>query len=197
MYVIPATTQSHGEPRAVPTCLRRQGQAQNTLDKHRTWGASHPGRMINWDRSSSSSHKSNAYGWWSPILIDKSPQPYYRLYYNTNIDLLHPDHLVGVYARLDHTSKCAETESRSIASRCPKLRTSKGHLVYKRLPAKSQLRSRKPISRHACYNHTRSTHVYYEQHVSLQFSTKYTTLLITLTVHTEITRPWSNITTSM
>src|SRR3954463_4042481 len=46
-YVIPVTTQSHGEPRAVPTCLSRQGQAQNTLGKHHTRGASHPGRMIN------------------------------------------------------------------------------------------------------------------------------------------------------
>src|SRR3954467_2014698 len=72
------------------------------------------------------------------------------------------------------------TESRAIASRCPKLRTSKGHLVYKRPPSRSQLRSRNPILRHACYNHTRNTHVYYEQHVSLQFSTKYTPLLITL-----------------
>src|SRR3954469_6437748 len=45
-----------------------------------------------------------------------------------------------------------ETESRTIASRCPKLRTSKGHLVYERPPARSQLRSRKPIQRHACYN---------------------------------------------
>src|SRR3954470_12232346 len=44
------------------------------------------------------------------------------------------------------------TESRTIASRCPKLHTSKGHLVYKRPPARSQLRSRKPIHRHACYN---------------------------------------------
>src|SRR4051812_12421742 len=35
-YVIPVTIQSHGEPRAVPTCLSRQGQAQNTLGKHRT-----------------------------------------------------------------------------------------------------------------------------------------------------------------
>src|SRR3954468_7076438 len=32
------------------------------------------------------------------------------------------------------------------------MRTSKGHLVYKRPPARSQLRSRKPILRHACYN---------------------------------------------
>ena len=39
-YVIPATTQSHGEPRAIPTCLSRQGQAQNTLGKHRREG--HP-----------------------------------------------------------------------------------------------------------------------------------------------------------
>src|SRR4051812_34722178 len=30
-YVIPVTTQSCGESRAVPTCLSRQGQAQNTL----------------------------------------------------------------------------------------------------------------------------------------------------------------------
>ena len=30
-YVIPVTMQSHGEPRAVPTCLSRQGQAQNVL----------------------------------------------------------------------------------------------------------------------------------------------------------------------
>ena len=34
-YVIPVTMQSHGEPRAVPTCLSRQGQALNTLGKHR------------------------------------------------------------------------------------------------------------------------------------------------------------------
>src|ERR1043165_9562893 len=56
--------------------------------------------------------------------------------------------------------------------RCPKLRTSKGHLVYKRPPARSQLRYRKPILRHACYNYTRSTHVQYEQKVSSQNSTK-------------------------
>src|ERR1041385_572703 len=68
------------------------------------------------------------------------------------------------------------------------LRTSKGHLVYKRLPARSQLRPRKPILRHACYNHTRSTHVYYEQQVSLQFCTKFTTLLITLTECTQRSR---------
>src|SRR4051812_45842968 len=78
-----------------------------------------------------------------------------------------------------------ETESRAIASRYPKLRTSKGHLVYKRPPARSQLRSRKPIQRHACYKHTRSTHALYEQQLSLQFSTKYTTLLITLTECTQ------------
>src|SRR3954464_11642827 len=75
-------------------------------------------------------------------------------------------------------------ESRTIASRCPKLRTSKGHLVYKRPPARSQLSSRKPIQRHACYKHTRNTHALYEQQVSLQFSTKYT-LLITLTECTQ------------
>src|SRR3954463_2869760 len=80
------------------------------------------------------------------------------------------------------------TESRIIASRCPKLRTSKGHLVYKRPLARSQLMSRKPILRHACYNHTRNTHVYYEQQVSLQSSTKYTTLLITLTDCTQRSR---------
>src|ERR1041384_4554327 len=76
-------------------------------------------------------------------------------------------------------------ESRAIASRCPKLRASKGHLVYKRPPARSQLRSRKPILRHACYNHTRSTHVLYEQQVSLKFPTNDTTLLITLTECTQ------------
>src|SRR3954469_22362425 len=65
------------------------------------------------------------------------------------------------------------------------MRTSKGHLVYKRPPARSQLRSQKPIQRHACYKHTRSTHALYEQQVSLQFSTKYTTLLITLTECTQ------------
>src|SRR3954469_12737838 len=65
------------------------------------------------------------------------------------------------------------------------MRTSKGHLVYNIPPARSQLRSRKPILRHACYNHTRSIHVYYEHQVSLQFSTKYTTLLITLTECTQ------------
>ena len=80
------------------------------------------------------------------------------------------------------------TESRAIASRCPKMHTSKGHLVYKIPPARSQLRSRKPILRHACYNHTRNTHVQYEQKVSLQFSTKYTTLLITLTECTQRSR---------
>src|SRR3954471_19418110 len=65
------------------------------------------------------------------------------------------------------------------------MRTSKGNLVYKRPPARSQLRSRKPILRHACYNHTRSAHVQYEQQVSLQFSTKFTTLFITLTEYTQ------------
>src|SRR3954463_3916189 len=35
-YASLATTQSYGEPRTVPTCLRRQGQAQNVLGKHRT-----------------------------------------------------------------------------------------------------------------------------------------------------------------
>src|SRR4051812_48320672 len=80
------------------------------------------------------------------------------------------------------------TESCAIASRCPKLRTSKGHLVYNRPSARSQLRSRKPILRHACYNHTRSTHVMYEQKVSLQFSTKYTTVLITLIECTQRSR---------
>src|SRR3954454_11468576 len=65
------------------------------------------------------------------------------------------------------------TESRAIASRCPKLRTSKGHLVYKRPPATSQLRSRKPILSHACYNHTHNTYVLYEQQVSSHNSTKY------------------------
>src|SRR3954463_4245646 len=71
------------------------------------------------------------------------------------------------------------TESRAIASRCPKLCTSKGHLVYKRPPARSQLRSRKPILRHACYNHTRSTHAQYEQQVSSHNSTKYSLLTYT------------------
>src|SRR3954471_3107119 len=46
-----------------------------------------------------------------------------------------------------------ETEPRSIASRCPKLRTSKGHLVYKRPPARSQLRSRKLIDMHVIIIH--------------------------------------------
>ena len=46
-YVIPVTMQSHGEPRSVPTCLSRQGQAQHALGKHQTSGASHLGRMIN------------------------------------------------------------------------------------------------------------------------------------------------------
>src|SRR3954465_13747375 len=78
-----------------------------------------------------------------------------------------------------------ETESREITSRCPNLRTSKGHLVYERPPARSQLRSQKPIQRHACYKHTRSTHALYEQKVSLQFSIKYTSLLITLTECTQ------------
>src|SRR3954469_6299529 len=65
------------------------------------------------------------------------------------------------------------------------MRTSKGHLVYNIPPARSQLRSRKPILRHACYNHTRSIHVYYEHQVSFQFSTKCTTSLITLTECTQ------------
>src|ERR1041384_860462 len=114
--------------------------------------------MINLDGSSSSAHKSKCLWVMNPILIDKSPQPCYRLNPNSYIDLLQPDHLVGVQGGLDHTTKCAETESRAIASRCPKLRTSKGHLVYKGPPARTQLRSRKPILRHACYKHTRSTH---------------------------------------
>src|SRR3954471_17287450 len=75
-----------------------------------------------------------------------------------------------------------ETESQAIASRCPKLRTSKGHLVYKRPPARSQLRSRKPTLRHACYKHTRSTHVQYEQQVSSHNSTKYSLLTYTYNI---------------
>src|ERR1041385_2616005 len=116
----------------------------------------------------------NDYGWRNPILIDKSPQPYYRLNYNTYINRLQPDHLVGVWAGSIIQQSVHVTESRAIASRCPELRTSKGHLVYKRPPARSQLRSRKPILRHACYKHTHNTHALYEQQVSLQFSTKYT-----------------------
>src|SRR3954462_15922332 len=73
-----------------------------------------------------------------------------------------------------------ETESRTIASRCPKLRTSKGHLEYERPPPRTQLRSRKPIQRHACYKHTRNTHTLDEQQVPLHFSTKCTILLVTL-----------------
>src|ERR1041384_6144279 len=95
----------------------------------------------------------------NPILIDKSPQPCYRLNPNSYIDLLQPDHLVGILGGSIIQQSGHVTESRAIASRCPKLCTYKGHLVYKRPPAKSQLRSQKPILRHACYNHTRSTHV--------------------------------------
>src|SRR3954464_5944173 len=82
----------------------------------------------------------------------------------------------GLGRARSYNKVCHVTESRAIASRCPKLRTSKGHLVYKRPPARSQLRSRKPILRHACYNHTRSTHVQYEQQVSSHNSTKYSLL---------------------
>src|SRR4051812_36780179 len=35
-YVIPFTTHSHGEPRAVSTFLSKQGQAHITLRKHQT-----------------------------------------------------------------------------------------------------------------------------------------------------------------
>ena len=92
-------------------------------------------------------------------------------------------------------TKWHEMESQAIASRCPKLRTPKGHLVYEWPPARSQLRSRKPIQRHACYKRTRSTHALYEQQVPLQFSTKYTFIDNSYRVHTEITSMWSNITT--
>src|SRR3954466_6393229 len=114
--------------------------------------------MINCDGSSSSAHKSKCLWVVNPIIIDKSPQPCYRLNPNSYIDLLQPDHLVGVYGGLIQQS-VHMTESQAIASRFPKLRTSKGHLVYKRPPARPQLRSQKPILRHAFYNHTRSTHV--------------------------------------
>ena len=110
-YVIPVIMQSHGEPRAVPTCLSRQGQAQITLGKHRTWGASHSGRMIDWDGSSTSAHKSKFLWVVNPILIDKSPQPCYRLNHNPYIDLLQPDHLVGISGGLNHTTKCATWQS--------------------------------------------------------------------------------------
>src|ERR1041385_8512974 len=33
-YARLATTQSYGEPRTVPTCLSRQGQAQNRSEEH-------------------------------------------------------------------------------------------------------------------------------------------------------------------
>src|SRR3954471_10652783 len=115
--------------------------------------------MINLDGSSSSAHKSKCLWVVNPILIDKSPQPCYRLNPNSYIDLLQPDQLVGYRAGSIIQQSVHVTESRAIASRCPKLRTSKGHLVYKRPPTRSQLRSRKPILRHACYNHTCNTHV--------------------------------------
>src|SRR4051812_2037292 len=51
-YVIPVTIQSYEEPRAIPTCLSRQGQVQDTLGKLEREGASHPGRMIICDGSS-------------------------------------------------------------------------------------------------------------------------------------------------
>src|SRR3954463_16430905 len=57
-YASLATTQSYGEPRTVPTCLSRQGQAQNVLGEHHTRGASHPGRMINCDMGPHRTHTS-------------------------------------------------------------------------------------------------------------------------------------------
>src|SRR3954464_15491912 len=77
------------------------------------------------------------------------------------------------------------TKSRAIASRCPKLRTSKGHLVYKRPPTRSHLSYRKPTLRHARYNHTRNIHVQCEQQVSSHYSTK----CIFIDLHKEHTRP--------
>src|SRR3954465_11018200 len=53
----------------------------------------------------------NDYGWWNPILIDKLPQPFYRLNYNTYINRLQPDHLVEVSGGLNHTTKCATWKS--------------------------------------------------------------------------------------
>src|SRR3954471_5578725 len=50
----------------------------------------------------------------------------------------------GLGRARSYNKVCHVTESRAIASRCPKLRRSKGHLVYKRPPARSQLRYRTP-----------------------------------------------------
>src|ERR1041385_3828891 len=46
-YVIPVTSQSYGEPRAIPTCLSRQGQVQDTLAKLEREGHPIQARMIN------------------------------------------------------------------------------------------------------------------------------------------------------
>src|SRR3954469_13465265 len=83
----------------------------------------------------------------------------------------------GLGRARSYNKVCHVTESRAIASRCPKLRTSKGHLVYKRPPARSQLRSRKPILRHARYNihaaHMSSMNSRYH-HITLQSTSLFT-----------------------
>src|SRR3954471_8483637 len=83
----------------------------------------------------------------------------------------------GLGQARSYNKVCHVTESRAIASRCPKLRTFKGHLVYKIPPTRSQPSSRKPTLRHARYKHTRNIHVQCEQQVSSHYSTKFTSLI--------------------
>src|SRR4051812_11452684 len=65
----------------------------------------------------------------------------------------------GLGRARSYNKVCHVTESRAIAPRCPKLCTSKGHLVYKRSSTRSQPSYRKHILIHARYNHTCSIHV--------------------------------------
>src|SRR3954465_6045066 len=97
--------------------------------------------MINGDGSSTSAHKSKCLWVVNPILIDKSPQPCYRLNPNSYIDLLQPDHLVGGKGGLDHTTNCARDRVSNYRIAMPQAAHIKGQLVYKRTPARSQLRS--------------------------------------------------------
>src|ERR1041385_2202886 len=71
----------------------------------------------------------NDYGWRNPILIDKSPQPYYRLNPNTYINRLQPDLLVGVSGGVNETTHCVLLHNLSLFTYFRVTSSTRYHLV--------------------------------------------------------------------
>src|ERR1041384_3932774 len=101
--------------------------------------------MINWDGSSSSAHKSKCL--W--VVKSHTHRQVASTMLSIESKLLHKQTPArslsqGLGRARSYNKVCHVTESRASASRCPKLRTSKGHLVYKRPPARSKLSYQTP-----------------------------------------------------